>query len=169
MGFKGAADKVSYINRTGEHSTKPRKTGSNTDLAEDGMQIEYAMERAVSAREVVLEIDCKLGKVLNEMGSLDETLNSLSLELLDTLRAHNYREKQRLKMQLGHRKQELQREISRLKLQRKQLAISFDVTKQENFEQVFIDLARDILPKDVFNKIYEGARIISKNINKAKP
>lgn len=154
MKSKGSADKISYLDRSGNHGTKPKKLGNNDHLAVDHYEVDYSIDSLVEQRKRLDEIDSNLRVAKQEVFRLQQENENIKLELIDR---HDYEKSQFLKKkkaQIGIDLLRANHLMARLSEQRK--AFNSE-PRGDSYERYFVELARNALPKNVFAKLHSGA------------
>lgn len=149
VGGRKAVDLSSYLERTGNHSTKPRKTGDNSILAERTYDIEYKIEEEKKEARMRQELSINMTLASSRLAECRQKIAAIKESLTVTMPGHVYREVMKKRAKVVKEIIAIESELSALKLQRK----GFTQYSETRFERVFMDAAQRILPTDVFQAI----------------
>lgn len=162
MSYKGAADKISYLERAANHSTKPRKRGSNEHLAEIPYDVSYlcqqAQKDAVEAHKLRahgLQIEAKLNAIQAELSPINEKLSR-------TLPWDEYAHLAQKRKELGAHIHALIVQKSDIKRRLKEIGRFTNTQRSE----IFMDVARYVLPKSVFLDVCRTTNDILQELSK---
>lgn len=149
MSYKNAANKVSYLDRRANHSTKPFKRGNNEHLASRHYDVDYSIHELEPTVDQYLSDQDILPQLKAKLLPIEQTILTLAEQLNETLPKDKYIKLRKEKRKWGIEKQKLITQMAEIYRRRK------GVTRfsENRFERLFVDFAREILPKDVFDLI----------------
>lgn len=154
-GTKGATDKITYLTRTGNHGTKPKKTGDNTSLAERSWDVGYTAPVEADNHAQALKIQDEIEQYRMRIKPIEEELKKINKRLEKTLPQNEFRQISAFKKDLGTQHQELLRKVGELRREWVRVAQN---PRQRDFCEAFVSIAKRTLPRDVFLTIAEEVR-----------
>mgnify|MGYP007083449257 CR=1 FL=1 len=152
-GAKRAADLHSYIERTANHSTKPRKVGDNSEFAERSYDISHALVGEEDRARTMLASVKIIDKAKSDIAVIEEQILAIREECAVTLPRERFLSLERQRRKLSRQKAALQNVIQAAKLKRK----SDILYTESRFERIFCDLAKSLLPPDVYDQLHKAA------------
>lgn len=142
---------LAYLDRTGNSSTKPFKTGANEHLSEWPQDLSYLKIEALKKLEQHRSGSEARQKLRSELRKIEASI----LEYNSRIQKRKYQCQkdveafERQRSVLGARKLELCKELSVLKgYSKKERKLTM-----QGFNNVFVELAKDMLPEFVFDEI----------------
>lgn len=163
MSFKGAADKVSYLHRAANHSTKPFKRGTNEHLASQTYDITYPLQIAEREAIEAHELRTRNLQLTAKLNAISVRLKELNDQLSETLPFDRYVRVSKERKEIGNEIQLLASEKSDIKRRLKELGEYTDPMR----EVIFMDLARQVLPDNVFKDLCRATNDVYAVLTKA--
>ncbi len=133
---KGSSSEVSYLTRTGSHSTKPSRNG--------GMGLEHGVALVTDVNPAARRVE-----LVGEKNELISELQGVNRKLKMRLPDGEFRVTRELREQLGLRMQEIDSTLKGMKTHREFVHMNFG----DVFSRVFLEVSKHMLPQDVVEEL----------------
>lgn len=147
---KAQNDSMSYLTRTGSHATVPRRIGDNSDLASRSWDVSYVIDSAAKNIQEAIEIQKQIEEEQARYKNLTSEAIELNIKLSETLPYAEFKELKYKRTKLGSLINKSNQKIAILKQKRHK-----EMHNGGEFSVIFVCIARESLPSDVFETIME--------------
>lgn len=150
--YKATVDTAAYLSRTGSHSLTPSRRGDNGHLG-GGIDVSYIIESEtdrVALGKKLLQVKDFL---VFEKNEITKQLVKINEQLAVTLPMEKFKELNKKRKALSAQIVPIEAELRKIKDYRRGNCTGRDT----DFRGVFIDIAREILPKEVFSEIFAAS------------
>lgn len=157
--YKSAQNVESYIKRTANHSTKPKKTGANEHLHNEKTRdaLDYKLAAIKEASLAIADIEAKLILKKIEYQGLQDKLIEVKKKMEVTLPHTEYHRLNSRRGQIVRDYEIIRAELIALNSEKKK----FNFGKYAGtWEMIFTNIARNVLPPDIFQDIASAAKDI---------
>jgi len=152
--YKGTSDSEQYMNRTGSESTRFKKTGDNSELKPNEIDVNYTADIAGAKTRSSAELKRMIDELKMKKRKWQAQAQDLNIRLTRTMPFEDYGRYKKQRDDLGRKIAMLQVQLSTLHEEQKAL----DVGSVRSFGSAFMSIAQQVLPDAVFQEILQETR-----------